>query len=131
MLFDREKDCYSKNSKKHSSITGRLMDIANGMVSTQSCSTLGFAHNTAPHTHTLSDQQYVTQRLPPLFTSDPRLKQEVGTLANKAAAVLAALTDTEESDWPDGGAPLRNTLGNSGILPTLLAGSDHERDAGS
>ena len=48
-----------------------------------------------------------------------RLKQELGTLSNKAAGVMAALTDTEESNWPDGGAPLRNTLSKSGILPTI------------
>lgn len=160
----------AKNAKKHSSITGRLMDIANGMVSMSSCDGhVAFVEKTvdtadrhlglslsledqdnAYHQHPGEPQQpqkahrqrhqkqkkhqYVTERLPPLFSSEPRLKQELVTLAHKAANVLAALTDTEESNWPDGGAPLRHTLSVSGVLPTIagqLTTSEERRDVQS
>lgn len=120
MVRPTDNPSYSKKSgKKHSSITGRLMDIANGMVSMQSCDDVAFEKRITSGTSTLKEHLYVTERLPPLSNSEPRLKQEITTVSNKAAAVMAALTDTEESNWPDGGAPLRNTLAKSGILPTI------------
>jgi hypothetical protein len=124
MLRSADNPSYSRKSgKKHSSITGRLMDIANGMVSTNSCEDVAFEKTTSTRppgtSSTKPDHQYITERLPPLFCSEPRLKQEIVTLSHMAAGVMAALTDTEESNWPDGGAPLRNTLSKSGILPTI------------
>ena len=150
MVRSEDNPSYSrKHGKKHSSITGRLMDIANGMVSTSSCEgDVAFTAKKLPSGTSAAlgtgvsptlvypdvdedagdvqqpqenkrQHQYVTERLPPLFSGEPRLKQELGMLANKAAGVLAALTDTEESNWPDGGAPLRHTLSVSGLLPTI------------
>jgi len=128
MLREIDNPVYSKKyGKKHSSITGRLMDIGNGMVSMKSCDDVAFEKSSTPgSSSSLKEHHYVTERLPPLHNSEPRLKQEIVTLSNKAAGVIAALTDTEESNWPDGGAPLRHTLNRSGILPTIHGGRTSE-----
>ena len=131
MLREMSNPSYSKKSgKKHSSITGRLMDITNGMVSINSCSDVAFRARTpkCPKSTPLKEHHYVTERLPPLFDSDPRLKQELIILSNKAAGLMAAITETEESNWPDGGAPLRNTLTKSGILPTIAGRTTSDPD---
>ena len=109
----------SHKGKRYCSITGRLMDISNGIMSTTSFDEVAFETKASKSLSVAKPQQYSTEMLPPLFDSEPRLKQEIATLSNKAAAVLAAMTDTEESNWPDGGAPLRNTLTRSGILPSI------------
>ena len=50
---------------------------------------------------------------------EPMLIQSVRGIVLTASNVLAAATDGEEAEWPDGAPPLRSTLKNSGILPSL------------
>jgi hypothetical protein len=117
------------------SISARLIDIANGILSvadvTETAFTIGprspppSAHH--PETiHAMMDSSArfnTTYRGEILVTApdtDSRLMQEVVALANAAANVLASMTDGEEADWPDGGAPLRHTMNATGLLPGLL-----------
>lgn len=117
------------------SIPTRLMDIANGILSVADVSESAFtigprspppgAHH--PETITAmmdsSARFNTTYRGEILLTTpdiDSRLMQEVVDLANAAASVLASMTDGEEADWPDGGAPLRHTMNSTGLLPGLL-----------
>ena len=120
------------------SIPARLIDIANGILSTEAISETAFASGPRSpavgerhHSETLSAMMESSVRQNKTYHSevfltkqdtDPRLMQEVVALANSAASVLAAMTDGEEADWPDGGAPLRHTMRTAGMLPGLYGG---------
>ncbi|CAE7704791.1 unnamed protein product, partial [Symbiodinium microadriaticum] len=120
------------------SIPARLIDIANGILSTEAISETVYASGPlSPATgvdhqvETLSalmeasirqNKTYQSEILLTTKDTDPRLMQEVVALANCAASVLAAMTDGEEADWPDGGAPLRHTMRSTGMLPGLYGG---------
>jgi len=47
------------------------------------------------------------------------IQQEILSLSQAAAVVLAGMTDGDEADWPDGTPPLRPTLYASGLLPRI------------
>ena len=44
---------------------------------------------------------------------------QVRAVEISSANVLGCATDSEESDWPDGAPPLRSTLQNAGVLPSI------------
>ena len=48
-----------------------------------------------------------------------QLRKELGGLCNKASEVLAGMTNGDESDWPDGAPPLRQTLRQANVLPSI------------
>lgn len=55
----------------------------------------------------------------PTHSGDTDESQNTQDLAQAAARTMANLTVSDESEFLDGSAPLRPTLGKSGILPTL------------
>jgi hypothetical protein len=88
-----------------SSTVGRLVDLTQGRVVSVQPPVGGLGEVSAVMLQKELDEQAM-------------LRQEVQTLSNTAADVLAAMTD-DGDDWPDGAPPLRRTLVAAGILPEI------------